>query len=86
MDRLPSAMAEIEVGDVVLARGTTGRFHAVVSGVRLGRLMVERCDGRAAGPVSPRDVLSVYKEAGPPDTEPRTRPLRPSGQLKLDLG
>src|SRR3954451_9386438 len=31
------AMAEIEVGDVVLARGATGRFHAVVTGVRLGR-------------------------------------------------
>src|SRR5256885_3091332 len=31
--RLPCSMAEIEVGDVVLARGTTGRFHAVVSGV-----------------------------------------------------
>jgi hypothetical protein len=78
-------MAEIEVGDVVLARGTTGRFHAVVSGVRLGRVMVERCDGRPAGPLSPRDVLSVYKEAGPPDTETRVKRLRPSGQLRLDL-
>jgi hypothetical protein len=78
-------MAEIEVGDVVLARGATGRFHAVVSGVRLGRLVVERCDGRPAGPLSPRDVLSVYKAAGPPETEPRVRRLRPSGQLRLDL-
>jgi hypothetical protein len=78
-------MAEIEVGDVVLARGATGRFHAVVSGVRLGRVMVERCDGRPAGPLSPRDVLSVFKEAGPPDSEPRVKRLRPSGQLKLDL-
>ena len=32
-------MAEkIEVGDVVLARGATGQFHAVVAGIRLGRL------------------------------------------------
>jgi hypothetical protein len=78
-------MAEIEVGDVVLARGTAGRFHAVVSGVRLGRLMVERFDGRPAGPVSPRDVMTVYKPAGAPSTEPRVKRLRPSGQLKLDL-
>jgi hypothetical protein len=79
-------MAEIQVGDVVLARGTTGRFHAIVSGVRLGRLMVERCDGRPAGPLSPRDVVTVYKPAGPPETEPRTPRLRPTAQLKLDLG
>jgi hypothetical protein len=79
-------MAEIEVGDVVLARGTTGRFHAVVAGVRLGRLMVERCDGRPSGPLSPRDVLSVFKDAGPPGAEPpQVRRLRPSGQLRLDL-
>jgi hypothetical protein len=79
-------MAEIEVGDVVLARGTTGRFHAVVAGVRLGRLMVERCDGRPSGPLAPRDVLSVFKDAGPPGAEPpQVRRLRPSGQLRLDL-
>jgi hypothetical protein len=78
-------MAEIEVGDVVLARGATGRFHAVVTGVRLGRLAIERCDGRAAGPLAVRDVVSIFKEAGPPDTEPRTPRLRPSGQLRLDL-
>jgi hypothetical protein len=79
-------MAEIQVGDVILARGTTGRFHAVVAGVRLGRLVVDRCDGRPAGPLSPRDVLTVYKAAGPPDADPRTPRLRPTGQLKLDLG
>jgi hypothetical protein len=78
-------MAEIEVGDVVLARGATGRFHAVVTGVRLGRLAIERCDGRSSGPLAARDVLAVYKEAGPPDAEPRTPRLRPSGQLRLDL-
>jgi hypothetical protein len=79
-------MAEIEVGDVVLAKGATGRFHAVVSGVRLGRLAVERCDGRPSGPVSPRDVVTVYKAAGGPSPEPpRVRQLRPSGQLRLDL-
>jgi hypothetical protein len=78
-------MAEIEVGDVVLARGRTGRFHAVVTGVRLGRLMVDRCDGRPAGPLSARDVVTVFKAAGAPSAEPRVKRLRPSGQLKLDL-
>jgi hypothetical protein len=79
-------MAEIEVGDVVLAKGPTGRFHAVVNGVRLGRLAVERCDGRPSGPLSPRDVVTVFKAAGAPSAEPpRVRQLRPSGQLRLDL-
>lgn len=84
-DRLRGAMAEIEVGDVVLARGATGRFHAVVAGVRLGRLAIERCDGRPSAPLSPRDVVTVYKRSGAPDSEPRVKRLRPSGQLKLDL-
>jgi hypothetical protein len=79
-------MAEIEVGDVLLAKGPTGRFHAVVTGVRLGRLAVERCDGRPSGPLSTRDVVTVYKAAGAPSPEPpRVRQLRPSGQLRLDL-
>ena len=78
-------MAEIELGDVVLARGPTGRFHAVVSGMRLGRLVVERCDGRPATPLSPQDVLLVYKQAGRPDGEARTERLRPSSQLRLEL-
>jgi hypothetical protein len=78
-------MAEIEVGDVVLAKGATGQFHAVVTGVRLGRLAVERCDGRASGPVAPRDVVTVFKRAGPPAAEPRTPRLRPTGQMRLDL-
>jgi hypothetical protein len=78
-------MAEIEVGDVVLARGATGRFHAVVAGIRLGRLAIDRCDGRPSGPLSPRDVVTVYKRAGAPDAEPRMKRLRPSGQLRLDL-
>jgi hypothetical protein len=47
--------------------------------------MVERFDGRPAGPLSPRDVVTVFKPAGPPSPEARTRRLRPSGQLKLDL-
>jgi hypothetical protein len=79
-------MAEIEVGDVVLVKGATGRFHAVVAGVRLGRLAVDRCDGRPSAPLSPRDVVTVYKPAGTPSPEPPpVRALRPSGQLKLDL-
>ena len=78
-------MAEIEVGDVVLAKGTTGRFHGVVTGVRLGRLAVERCDGRASAPLSPRDVVTVYKAAGAPSSEPPpVRQLRPSGHAKED--
>jgi len=84
-DTLHGAMAEIEVGDVVLAKGATGRFHAVVTGVRLGRLAVERCDGRTAAPLAARDVVTVYKPAGTPATEPRVRRLRPSGQLRLDF-
>ena len=84
-------MAEIEVGDVVLARGTSGRFHAVVTGMRLGRLAVDRCDGRPAGPLSPRDVLTVFKNAGAPQPAPAAPGaaaprLRPTGQLRLDLG
>jgi hypothetical protein len=79
-------MAEIEVGDVVLARGATGPFHAVVASIRLGRLGVERCDGRPSGPLSARDVLQVFKPAGGPSAEPpRTQRLRPSAQLRLDL-
>ena len=79
-------MAEIEVGDVILAQGTTGRFHAVVAGVRLGRLVVDRCDGRPAGPLSVRDVVTIFKPAGPPGAaEPKTPRLKPTGQLKLDL-
>lgn len=79
-------MAEIEVGDLVLARGPAGRFWAQVQGVRLGRLAVERLDGRPAGPLSRRDVLRVFKDAGAPDGMPRTVRERPSGQLRLDLG
>jgi hypothetical protein len=79
-------MAEIEVGDVVLARGATGQFHALVTGIRLGRLAIERCDGRAAGPLAVRDVVTVFKPAGSPGAEPpRVRQLRPTAQLKLDL-
>jgi len=80
-------MTEIEVGDVVLAQGSGGRFHAVVTGVRLGRLAVDRCDGRAQAPVSSRDVLCVFKPAGRPDGAPREGGrLRPTAQLRLDLG
>jgi hypothetical protein len=79
-------MTEIEVGDVVLARGATGPFHAVVASIRLGRLAVERCDGRPCGPLPVRDVLTVFKPAGEPGAEPpRTQRLRPSAQLRLDL-
>lgn len=79
-------MAKIEVGDVVLARGATGPFHAVVASIRLGRLGVERCDGRPSGPLPMRDVVTVFKPAGSPAPEPpRTQRLRPSAQLRLEL-
>lgn len=79
-------MAEIKVGDVVLARGATGQFHAVVTAIRLGRLGIERCDGRPSGPLSARDVVTIFKPAGEPGAEPpRVQRLRPSAQLKLDL-
>lgn len=79
-------MAEIEVGDLVLARGATGRFWALVQGVRLGRLAVERLDGRPGGPLSRRDVVRVFKDAGAPDGPlPQAGRERPTGQLRLDL-
>jgi hypothetical protein len=78
-------MVEIEVGDVVLIRGAGGRYHAVVSGARLGRLVVERCDGRPSAPVALRDVLTVFKEAGAPGSVERPERVRPTAQLKLDL-
>jgi len=71
---------EIHSGDVVRLRGNA---FAVVRGTRLGRLVVERCDGKAQGPVLLRDVLEVYKPAGKPEAAPETEPLRPSPQLKL---
>lgn len=79
-------MAEIVPGDIVLARETSGQFHAVVRGVRLGRLTVERWDGRSARPVALRDVLQVYKPAGRPEGGggPVER-LRPTAQMRLDL-
>jgi hypothetical protein len=71
---------EIHTGDLVRLRGNA---FAVVRGTRLGRLVVDRCDGKAQGPVVLRDVLEVFKPAGKPDAAPDTEPLRPSPQLKL---
>jgi hypothetical protein len=80
-------MGQIEIGDIVLARGVSGSFHAVVTAVRLGRLAVERCDGRPAGPLSPRDVVTIFKPAGGPQpVAPSATPrLRPTAQLRLEL-
>jgi len=75
----------IAAGDLVLAQDSTGRFHAVVQGSRLGRITVQRCDGRPARPLALRDVLQVYKAAGAPDAPPRTEALKPTAQLHLDL-
>lgn len=78
-------MSEIEVGDVVLARGSSGSFYAVVRGMRLSRLTVDRCDGRQSGPLSLRDVISVFKNQGGPAAAPAATRLKPSSQLRLDL-
>jgi hypothetical protein len=75
--------AEIHTGDVVRLRTGAGNAFAIVRGSRLGRLVVERCDGKPQGPVVLRDVVEVYKSAGPPTSGPDTEQLRPSAQLKL---
>ena len=75
--------ADIHTGDIVRLRTGSGNAFAVVRGARLGRLVVERCDGKAQGPVVLRDVVEVYKSAGRPTSGPDTEQLRPSAQLKL---
>ena len=75
--------ADIHTGDLVRLRTGSGNAFAVVRGTRLGRLVVERCDGKAQGPVVLRDVLEVYKPAGRPTAGPNPEALRPSAQLKL---
>ena len=75
--------ADIHTGDLVRLRTGSGNTFAVVRGTRLGRLVVERCDGKPQGPVVLRDVLEVYKPAGRPATAPDPETLRPSPQLKL---
>jgi hypothetical protein len=75
--------ADIQTGDLVRLRAGTGNAFAIVRGARLGRLVVERCDGKPQGPVVLRDVLEVFKSAGRPGAGPDTEVLRPSGQLKL---
>lgn len=90
VDETPSDGVHIRTGDVVLARGgglPVVQFYAVVTGSRLGRLTVERCDGRPSGPLSLRDVVCVYRAAGAPaasSIEPTQR-RRPTAQLKLEL-
>ena len=71
--------AEIQTGDLVRLRGNV---FATVRGVRLGRLVVERTDGKPQGPVILRDVVEVFKPAGRPGGA-STEPLRPTAQLKL---
>jgi len=75
--------ADIHTGDVVRLRTGAGSTFAVVRGARLGRLVVERCDGKPQGPVVLRDVLEVFKSAGTPAPSVAVEALRPSGQLKL---
>jgi hypothetical protein len=75
----------ISPGDLVLAQDAAGRFHAVVLGTRLGRLTIQRCDGRPGRPLAMRDVLQVYKPAGTPDAPPKPEALKPTAQLHLDL-
>jgi hypothetical protein len=78
--------ADIQTGDLVRLRTGSGNAFAIVRGARLGRLVVERCDGKAQGPVVLRDVLEVYKSAGRPASGAggiEVEQLRPSAQLKL---
>lgn len=75
--------ADIQTGDLVRLRTASGNAFAIVRGSRLGRLVVERCDGKPQGPIVLRDVLEVYKSAGRPTSGPDTEQLRPSAQLKL---
>ena len=75
--------ADIQTGDLVRLRTGSGNAFAIVRGARLGRLVVERCDGKPQGPVVLRDVIEVYKSAGRPVTGPETEQLRPSAQLRL---
>jgi hypothetical protein len=75
--------ADIHTGDLVRLRTGAGNAFAIVRGTRLGRLVVERCDGKPQGPVILRDVLEVYKSAGRPAAGPDTEQLRPSPQLRL---
>jgi hypothetical protein len=75
--------ADIHLGDLVRLRTGSGNTFAIVRGARLGRLVVERCDGKPQGPVVLRDVLEVFKSAGRPAAGPEPEQLRPSAQLKL---
>jgi hypothetical protein len=75
--------ADIHTGDLVRLRTGAGNAFALVRGARLGRLVVERCDGKPQGPVVLRDVLEVFKSAGRPASGPASEALRPSAQLKL---
>jgi len=71
------------LGRAVAATFEYGNTFAIVRGARLGRLVVERCDGKPQGPVVLRDVLEVFKSAGRPAAGPEPEQLRPSAQLKL---
>ncbi len=89
-EQTPSGEVHVRTGDVVLARGgglPVVQFYAVVTGSRLGRLTVERCDGRPSGPLSLRDIVCVYRAAGAPAASSvgPTERRRPTAQLKLEL-
>jgi hypothetical protein len=75
--------ADIHTGDLVRLRTSSGNTFAIVRGTRLGRLVVERCDGKSQGPVILRDVLEVFKSVGRPAAGPGVEVLRPTAQLKL---
>jgi hypothetical protein len=80
------AGADIHTGDLVRLRTGSGSAFALVRGTRLGRLVVERLDGKPQGPVVLRDVVEVFKSAGRPEPgmgAMSTQALKPSAQLKL---
>ncbi|MEI2701654.1 MAG: hypothetical protein V9E83_04535 [Baekduia sp.] len=77
-------MARIEIGDIVQVGTGGSSYHAVVRGVRLRRLVVDRCDGLPALPLSTRDVVAVFKPAGTPEAAVgETEPLLPTAQMRL---
>ena len=76
----------VEPGDVVLAAAGAGLVHAVVTGVRLGRVQLQPCDpARRPTSCSLAAVAQVFKPAGRPAGADGGGPLRPDPQLRLRL-
>lgn len=82
------AQVTVDPGDLVLAAAAAGGLmHAVVTGVRLGRLQLQPCDPtRRPTTCTLSAVAQVYKAAGRPDgVDASNGRLRPDPQLRLRL-